>query len=161
MRITIIFLLVLLYAFQLQAQLKTEVADSLASALSEKYLNKVDNKISALNKGIEKKTLKMLNRFEKQERKIQKKLAAKDSIAATQIFDIEDRYKSVKQQITKPLSNTGLKEYIPEFDSLKTSLSFLDQSGSLTSKLPKEWGDKLKKRKLQCKGFRKPFSVGK
>ena len=142
-RITIIFLLVLLYTAQLNAQLKTDIADSLSSALSEKYLNKVDSKISSLNKGIEKKTLKMLKHLEKQEKRIQKKLTKKDSVAA-QLFVIDNRYKSLSEQIKKPLSNTGLKEYIPEFDSLKTSLTFLDQSGSLTSKLLKEWGDKLK-----------------
>jgi len=31
-----------------------------------------------------------------------------------------------------------LKEYIPEFDSLKTSLSFLNQSASLSEKLSKD-----------------------
>lgn len=119
-----ILFLVLLYTFELHAQLKTEIPDSLASALSKKYLDKVNSKISALNKGVEKKTLKMLQHLEKQERRIQKKLAKKDSIAAQHLFNINDCYKSLKEKIQKPLSNTGLKDYIPEFDSLRTSLGF-------------------------------------
>lgn len=149
-------LIILFYVFistsALHAQV-TNVTDSLTSALSEKYLDKVDNKIAALNKSIEKKTLKMLKHLEKQERRIQKKVAAKDSIAAQQLFDIKDRYQSLQQQIKNPLNKTCLKEYIPEFDSLKTSLDFLHQSGSLTSKLPKEWDDKTQKCKQKYRRF--------
>jgi hypothetical protein len=123
----IILFSVLFAVSALQAQKISQVPDSLTSALSEKYLDKVDNKISALNKGVEKKTLKMLNHLEKQESKIQKKLAKKDSVAAAQLFNAKDRYTSLKEQIKNPLDKTGLKEYIPEFDSLKTSLSFLKQ----------------------------------
>lgn len=156
MRIIIIFLLVLLCSFRLKAQSKTEIPDSLTSVLSNKYLHKVDNKISALNKGIEKKTLKMLEHLEKQEKRIQKKLAKKDSVAA-QLLDVKDRYTSLKEQIKKPLANTNLKEYIPEFDSLKTSLDFLNKSETLTSKVPKEWGDKLKSVRSNVKDLENRF----
>jgi len=143
-RFLIITLFTVLATSVLQAQKISEAADSLTSALSDKYLNKVDNKISALNDGIEKKTLKMLKHLEKQEARIQKKVSIKDSVAAQQLFSVKDRYKSLTEQIKNPLNKTGLKEYIPEFDSLKTSLSFLNQSASLTEKLPKDWSNKLK-----------------
>lgn len=139
----LIILYVLMSATALQAQITTLNADSLTTALSTKYLDKVDNKIDALNKGIEKKTLKMLKHLEKQEDRIRKKLAKKDSIAAAQLFAVRGRYTNLKEQIKNPLDKTGLQEYIPEFDSLKTRLSFLSQAGSLTDKMPKDWSKKL------------------
>jgi len=105
----IILLYVLISTSVVNAQSKANVADSLTAALSEKYLNKIDNKISALNEGIEKKTLKMLKHLEKQESKIQKKLSKKDSLASQQLFDIKDRYKNLTEQIKNPLDKTGLK----------------------------------------------------
>lgn len=78
----IILFYVLISASVLHAQSKASLTDSLTSALSKKYLDKIDNKISAINRGIEKKSFKMLLHFKKQENKIQKKLAVKDSIAA-------------------------------------------------------------------------------
>ncbi len=107
-RPVILFSCLLLTASLLHSQPKANVTDSLTSVLSEKYLNKVDNKISALNKGIENKTLKMLQHLEKQEKRIQKTLAKKDSITAAQLFDNKDRYTSLKEQIKNPLSKTKL-----------------------------------------------------
>ena len=85
----IIFLCILSYT-SVHAQEKTDVSDSLSSALSGKYLNKIDDKISALNKGIEKKTLKMLKHLQGQEDKIKKAVAKNDSVVAQQLFAAKD-----------------------------------------------------------------------
>lgn len=152
LRQIVIFFFMLISTPVLYSQEKADVADSLKSVLSEKYLNKIDGKITSLNKGIESKTLKILRHLEKQEGRIKKALSKKDSAAAQQLFSVKDHYQSLKEQIENPLNSKGLKEYIPEFDSLKTSLNFL-QSGSLTSKLPKEWNDKLKSISSNVAGF--------
>ena len=114
----------LLCTFPLFAQSKANVANGLTSALSDDYLDKINNRISALNKCIQNKTAKILRNLEKQESQILKKLAAKDSIAAQQLFSAKDTYQTLQKQLKKPLNNNGFKEYIPEFDSLKTSLDF-------------------------------------
>ena len=148
-----IFFFILISSPVLYSQEKANVADSLKSVLSEKYLNKIDSKIAALNKGIESKTIKMLKHLQKQEGKLNKLLSKKDSIAAQQLFAVKDHYKVLSEQIKNPLSKSRLQEYIPEFDSLKTSLSFLNQTGSLSGKLPKEWVEKLKTVNTNVLGF--------
>lgn len=141
----------------LHAQLQANAADSLSTALSEKYLNKVDNKISALNRSIERKTLKMLQRIEKLETKVQKKISLKDSLAAAQLFSVKHSYTVLQECFKNSLINTGLTEYIPEFDSLKTSLSFLNQTNSLTKKLPKDWSNKLSSVSTKAKDLENKF----
>lgn len=93
----IVFFCMLINASVLYTQEKSGVSGTLDSALSEKYADNVAIKISTLNRGIENKTFKMLRHLEKQERKIQKKLGGKDSVAAAALFNKKDYYELVKQ----------------------------------------------------------------
>ncbi len=113
------------------------------TALQSKYVDKVDKKITALESSIEKSTLKTLQHLQKQERKLQKKLALKDSVAAKALF-AQNKYQQFADKIKNPPVAAKLKEYIPQFDSLKTSLAFLDKTKGLTDKLPVGYADKLK-----------------
>lgn len=113
------------------------------TALQSKYVDKVDKKITALESSIEKSTLKTLQHLQKQERKLQKKLALKDSVAAKALF-AQNKYQQFADKIKNPPVASKLKEYIPQFDSLKTSLAFLDKTKGLTDKLPVGYADKLK-----------------
>lgn len=108
-----------------------------------KLVEAVHKKVQTLQQNVEKNTLKTLHRLQKQELKLQKKLALKDSVAAKALF-AENKYQQYAQQLQHPPIASTLKEYIPQFDSLKTSLQFLEQSKFLTSKLPIEYLGKLK-----------------
>ncbi len=94
------------------------------TALQSKYVDKVDKKITALESSIEKSTLKTLQHLQKQEQKLQKKLALKDSVAAKALF-AQNKYQQFADKIKNPPVAAKLKEYMPQFDSLKTSLAFL------------------------------------
>lgn len=70
---------------------------------------------------------KALKRLAKQEARMKKKLARKDSLAAEQVFgNVEEKYASLQQKLEQPatLAKRG-GQYIPQLDSLKTSLQFL------------------------------------
>jgi hypothetical protein len=114
-----------------------------SKALSEKTIASIDRKINSINERVEKKTLKTLGQLQKQENKLRKKLAVKDSFAAKALF-AESKYQEFTEKLKDPLETSKLKEYIPQFDILKTSLHFLDQAKSLTSKLPAGLSDKIK-----------------
>jgi hypothetical protein len=114
-----------------------------SEALSVKTIASIDRKINSINERVEKKTLKTLGQLQKQENKLRKKLAVKDSLAAKALF-AESKYQELATKLKDPLEASKLKEYIPQFDSLKTSLRFLDQTKSLTSKLPAGLSDKIK-----------------
>lgn len=100
--------------------------------VATKYINSITHKFSKLQKNIEQKSLKALQRLQKQESKLQKQLAKKDSAAAKKLFEEQEaKYAAMQQKLTQTTNGTtskSLKEYLPWFDTLKTSLSFLEQN---------------------------------
>lgn len=76
---------------------------------------------------------KALKKLAKQEARLKKKLAKKDSLAAEQVFgNVEEKYRQMQVQLEKPeqLADRA-KEYMPHLDSLKTSLNFLSVNPDL------------------------------
>jgi myosin heavy subunit len=110
--------------------------------LSRKSFGRIDKNIQSLNDNIEKKTLKMLSRLQKQEGKLNMKLALKDSSAAKQLF-ASTKYQEFADHIKDPTNIKELKEYIPRLDSLKTGLAFLEKVKGINTKLPKEVTEKM------------------
>jgi hypothetical protein len=98
-----------------------------------KFLDKLSRKANDLEVKIIAKTEKALRRLEKQEQKLKKKLAKKDSLAAAQLFaESEQTYQQLRSKLSKGeqfLSKSNLNNYVPYFDTLKTSLNFLQQEG--------------------------------
>lgn len=115
-----------------------------SNKLVKSYLDEAEKKASYLNEHIEKKTLKLILSTQKQEVKLRNKLFKKDTLAAIALFPKDQELNSqLTKQITNPQGQT-LQEYIPGFDSLKTSLAFLNNPGSaLQQKLPPQLKEKL------------------
>lgn len=129
----------------------SETHDS--SVFSARLLKRIDDKFSSLQSSIEKKSLHTLQRLQKQENHLKRKMKAKDSVTAMQLFPIDDTYKKLAEQIKNPAVPQSLREYIPEFDSLKISLRFLSNPNVVTTKLPKDWANKLKNTSANLQSF--------
>ncbi len=91
--------------------------------ISKKYLDVVCSTSSRLSEKLEKKASKALRQFKRQETKLWAKLSKKDSTAAGAVFAGADlKY----QDLEEKLKGGELKQYIPQVDSLATSLKFLE-----------------------------------
>lgn len=94
---------------------------------SDKFFNALDNKAKDLNQKLDKQTTKYLNRMEKQEERLKKQVAKKDSLLAGKLFTgIQDRYQKLKNTAGKLEKYQNL--YSGHLDSLTTSLNFLKTS---------------------------------
>src|SRR5258708_5120616 len=72
--------------------------------LSDRAISKLDKKYGNLEGAVDKQSIKMLNRMEKQELRLQKKLMLKDSVAAKQLFaDAGSRYEALKTKLRSPV----------------------------------------------------------
>lgn len=101
----------------------------------EKYFSTVSNKLSTFNNDLEKHTQKFLNRLIRLEKKMQQKVAKKDSVIAKELFTYSiDSLNKFKQllQAGSSISNGNLKgEYFPYLDTLQQSLGFLSKGKQL------------------------------
>lgn len=140
-RIAVIIFLSLLAA-SAKAQ-EVNPSDSSVNAIlksPEKYITSVSSKATSIEQKLDKKSEKAIAGLKKQEEKIIRKLQKIDSSAAKQLMEnAAARYK----QLEEKLKNQGkLSQYIPQLDSLGTSLNFLNQNSQLLSNA-KEVKDKL------------------
>jgi hypothetical protein len=107
-------------------------------------VNKIERKYSSIESSITQTELKVLNRLQKKELQLQKKLAKVDSISAKNIFGgVEAKYNSMLQKVQNPTMKLGagsLNHYIPQLDSLQTAFHFMDKAGG---KIPGISIDKL------------------
>jgi len=94
------------------------------SKIPSKYFDAVSKKANTLQEKLDNKSQEVLERMQKQEAKLQKKLAKVDSLATHNIFsNSADKYNQLKEKL-----NTGkLSQYIPKLDTLATSFKFLDE----------------------------------
>ena len=110
---------------------------------SDALYQSINKKVLTLQRDVEEKSVKALRRLQKQEAKLQKKLALKDSVAAKKLF-AQTKYQQLTDKLQHPTVTKNFNEYIPQFDSLKTSLKFLEQTKSISDKLPAGFADKIK-----------------
>ncbi len=110
---------------------------------SDALYQSINKKVLTLQREVEEKSVKALERLQKQEAKLQKKLALKDSVAAKKLF-AQTKYQQLTDKLQHPTVTKNFNEYIPKFDSLKTSLKFLEQTKSISDKLPAGFADKIK-----------------
>ncbi|MBP7558659.1 MAG: hypothetical protein KA821_20480, partial [Chitinophagaceae bacterium] len=96
---------------------------------SEKFLRSIDRQASSLGHKLDKTTDKAIARWQRQEAKLLRKLAKKDSTLAAQLkADAAAQTAQLQQRLTHPAE---LQQYLPALDTLKTSLRFLQQQPDL------------------------------
>ena len=116
-------------------------ATSIVDRLSTKMLLGVEKKYHKLEDKVTSYSERSLKRLKKQEKKLQRKLAQKDSLAAKQVFaNTNEKYSRLLQKIHNPTAdlNKSLNNYLPGLDSLQTTFSFLDKAGAKIPGLPTE-----------------------
>jgi hypothetical protein len=97
------------------------------------FLDNAIAKTSHLDQGLTKKTEKYLRAMSKAEKKLAQRLAKTDSTAARAFFaGAQENYSRLiqKLKVMDTKSSTLSGEYLPYADSLKTMLSFFNQSGN-------------------------------
>jgi hypothetical protein len=93
----------------------------------EGFLHSLRGRMASLDGQTSKGLNKWLGKLEKQESKLKKKVQAKDSSAAQQLFTgTDERYSRWKAQLGGTDTTAVLKEYIPEADTLATTLKYLE-----------------------------------
>ena len=108
------------------------IAATAQDKMPGKLLNTLTEGPAKLERLLDRQTEKYLDRLEKQEKKMQRKLRKKDSVAAKEIFgDVEERYTALKAQLTK---DGARNLYSGHLDSMQTALRFLDQNKLITDK---------------------------
>lgn len=141
-----------IYLFFLLFASTTGIAqDSLmarAQQVPDKYLSQVNQKSKQFEKKLDKRTEKALSLMVKQEKKLQKKMAKIDSVAAKNIFtksidslgNLKARLKSKTDKYEKVANG----QYFGYLDTLQSSLGFLKDSKDMLGKA-KGMQDKLGK----------------
>lgn len=130
---------------RLTAQDAPAIPDKLVN-LPTKFIDKVNKKAEQTETQLTKKTEKYLSKLQKQEERLKKKLAKIDSLAANNIFnDAIGQYDKFQQKLNTKTSGITVKakQYMPFFDTLKTSLKFLDEHKDLLKNV-KESSGRLK-----------------
>jgi len=123
-------------AINAHSQDKPDAVDKIANFPSS-FFNKINKQSASLEDRLTRQTEKYLQRLAKREKKLQRKLSKIDSNAAKQLFaGSEARYEQLAKKIASDSLSTGKAgrltgEYIPGLDSMKTSLSFLQQNNQL------------------------------
>jgi hypothetical protein len=128
--------------------------DSISQQISIKYIDAVSSRSEKLEGKLDRQSEKALLRFEKQERKLKRKLANKDSSKAALVFGSADQqYNQLKQNLSNP---SGPQQYIASLDSLTTSIKFLEQNPRLLEK-SKDAQEKLKAAKEKLSSLQSSF----
>jgi len=120
------------------------------SKIPAKYLDKVSKQTSSLSGKIDKKSQKLLRRLEKREAQLKKILLSVDSANVQSFFaETQQKYASLSNRLLEKIRGPTGKmngEYLPYYDSLKGSLSFLNSNKNIlpaikSGKLDKAIGD--------------------
>jgi hypothetical protein len=144
-KLYLITIFVLLTFFTARAQESPSVIDKVVN-FPTSFLSKVQHKYASLEDRLARQTEQYLKRLAKQERRLKRKLTKIDSTAAQQLFkDSDQQYENLMASVRSDslAVQKGRGTYIPMMDSVKTSLSFLNQNNSLLGE-GKAVGDKIK-----------------
>jgi hypothetical protein len=100
----------------------------------DKLFNQVEDKTADIQDRLVKQTEKYLQRLSREEERLRKRVAKKDSAAAIAIFgDAATEYANLQNQIKSPPSKVEKfrNKYIPHLDTLQTAFRFLQQTNGL------------------------------
>lgn len=124
------------------------------SRFASSYIKDVDAKAGRFDQHLDKQTTKLIQRWKKQENKINRKLARKDSIKAALVFgNAKQQYDQLEQKLQ---SKTSLQQYIPIMDTFSSSLKFLQQNPQLLANA-KDAKEKLSNALSKVKGLETQF----
>jgi hypothetical protein len=98
-----------------------------------RFLGQLQQKASSLETKLVAKSQKSIQQLAKQEARLKKKLAKKDSLQAEALFgNVDEKYVQWQEQLMKPVDNvSSTGEYLPHLDTLSTSLQFLSAHSNL------------------------------
>ena len=133
-----IFLFAIFFPLALIAQTDKTV-DSSYRNISNKALHAVNDKYSKLTVAVNKQTTKLLDRMQRREDRLHKKLQGIDSSKVEQVFaNSQAKYQQLQAQLQSPINPNipnPLRDYLPGVDSIQTAFRFLNQAGLSTDKL--------------------------
>ncbi|MBO9657716.1 MAG: hypothetical protein J7527_02735 [Chitinophagaceae bacterium] len=125
-----------------------------SSLVSMKYLDQVGQKAGQLEEKLDRASAKLLTSLFKQEARLQRKLAKKDSAAASKIFgDKEAAYQQLQNKLN---AGAVTQSYIPSLDTLSSSLKFLQQQPQLINAIG-EASKKIQQSLSKVKGLESQF----
>ena len=113
--------------------------------LPDKLFGSIHSKSQRLQEKILHQTERYLTKLERQERKLQEKLAKKDSLAAEQVFgNIAERYAGLRSHLHGKSDSVyrNIGAYSGHADSVKTALNFIQQQQPF--KLPSQMEGRIK-----------------
>jgi hypothetical protein len=122
--------LVLILCFSSRVLSQSKLDTLLGKLDPQKFASTVAAKSIKLEDKLVAKSTKVLNNMQRQEEKIYKKLLhTKDSLQAkAKLAEIKDKYGALKTKLKNPLAGQS-SSFIPNLDSLNTTLKFLNQNG--------------------------------
>ena len=121
--------------------------DSLGK-ISNKYFESISGKSEMLNRNLEKKSQKILEKMQARELRLQRKLSGIDSLAAVNIFsNSREKYNELKNKLK---SSSQLSVYVPQLDSFATSFKFLESNQQWLANV-KEGKEKLEEASSKLK----------
>lgn len=127
-----ILLLSTSYSNKVIAQASSPYGDKAIS----KYLSAVQTKAEKYSLKLDKQSSRYLRKLQKLEKKLQLKLRGVDSVASPEVFAKgSEMYEELQHGLVNGLpsmSNTGM--YLPYFDSLNTSLKFLQSNAEMLNR---------------------------
>jgi hypothetical protein len=121
--------------------------------LSSGYLSKVKSKVENTEQVLDRKTERLLDQMQKEEQRLNRKLAKIDSLAAKRLFaETENKYAELRKKLKEKIGKAdrqSLNSYIPYLDTLTTTLRFLETKGtqllSQSSDIQKRLGSTIDK----------------
>lgn len=124
-------LLCLTICASLTSRGQTSIDSILGKADPQQWATAIGKKASSIGEKLIAKSSKTLNRLQKQEEKLYRKmLKSKDSlIAKAALADIKTKYGGMREKLKSPAIVNASGQYISKLDSLTTTLKFLDQNG--------------------------------
>ncbi len=122
------------------AQLLNEDVTEIANTSSRKITDAASRKASFIETRLKKSSDWMLRKLEKEEARIQKKLAKLDSSKAAQLFTNGNQFLNKADSSLKTVENSvqKLAQQFPGVDELKTTLGFLQTTKSKTAVLQQQ-----------------------
>ncbi|HLX92456.1 MAG TPA: hypothetical protein VKR32_12285, partial [Puia sp.] len=132
----ILIALACLYASNAASGQDSASAASRVLDFPSKFFKKVNGETTGLDKQLEKQTLKYVQRLQKKEERLKKKLLKQDSARAAALFagDPQRQYdyfmQKLKSDSAKVFNSMG-PEYLPYADSLQGALGFLGKNPQL------------------------------
>jgi hypothetical protein len=98
----------------------------------QKWFASIEKKAGSIGEKLTAKSTKTLNRLQKQEEKLYRRmLRSKDSAQAREaLTNIRVKYEGMREKLNNRSTIAGASQYISKLDTLSTTLKFLEQNGA-------------------------------